>query len=33
MPNSDPTEPRWTCTNGHSVPANQSQCGICGAPR
>jgi hypothetical protein len=29
----DPTEPRWTCSNGHSCPANSSTCTMpgCGA--
>lgn len=26
----DPTEPRWTCANGHSNPANRSTCGMAG---
>lgn len=30
---SDPTEPRWTCSNGHSNPATATVCGMpgCGA--
>lgn len=33
MTNNDPTEPRWTCTNGHSCAANASRCTMpgCGA--
>lgn len=27
----DPTEPRWTCRNGHSCANNVSACTICGA--
>ena len=29
----DPTEPRWTCVNGHSSAANASQCTMCGSSR
>lgn len=31
MTDNDPTEPRWTCRNGHSTAANVDACTICGA--
>lgn len=27
----DRTEPRWTCSNGHSNPATFGRCGMCGS--